>query len=196
MLKKSFFEQLAIRALNLAPWPDPRFPPSPYYRFFRLLAEALRPSLSVELGLCGGGGSFHMALGWSGGRVVGVEHAVGNDSQQANWNYLLGRFPDRFVLWRGDSVDDAEKIVDIYGQPSVLFIDTTHTFAQTVAEWEAWAPLMTKRAVICLDDVQRREMAGIWDWVPWDKLRLDDLHPGGLDAEGYGDGGFGVAWRG
>lgn len=194
-MNESWFSHMATRALAMAPHPDPRFPPSPYYRFFKLLTQALQPTLSVELGLCGGGGSFHMALGWPGGTVVGVENQVGDSFQRANWEYMRKNTPN-FILWKGDSVKDAPDIVKSYGAPSVLFIDTTHTFEQTVREWEAWVPFMADRAVICLDDVQRKEMAGLWAWIPWQKIRIDVLHPGGLNAEGYGDGGFGVAWRG
>ena len=57
-MDESFFKELEQRALNTAPFPDPRFPPSPYYRFLRLLAAEMRPRLSVELGVCGGGASF------------------------------------------------------------------------------------------------------------------------------------------
>jgi len=65
-----------------------------------------------------------------------------------------------------------------------------HTVERTVAEWRAWEPFMAGTAVICLDDLHRPGMQEAWDWVSWEKVRLDDLHPGG-----NGDGGFGVAWR-
>ena len=72
-MKASWFHHLRQEALARPPWPDSRFPPSPYDRFLRVLAENVHPSLSVELGLCGGGGSFHLCQGWPGGTVVGVE---------------------------------------------------------------------------------------------------------------------------
>lgn len=194
-MKDTWFSQLATRALALPVYPDPRFPPSPYYRFFKLLTQALQPTLSVELGLCGGGGAFHMALGWPAGTVVGVEHEQGDDHQKGNWRYMRERCPN-FELWRGDSVEAAADIFKIYGPCGLLFIDTVHTTERTRDEWRAWEPFLAERAVVCLDDVQRKQMAGLWEWVPWQKMRLDVLHPGGLDAEGYGDGGFGVCWRG
>jgi hypothetical protein len=191
----SFFTSLATQALALPPWPDPRFPPSPYYRFMRLLAQALQPALSVELGLCGGGGSFHLCEGWPAGVVVGVEHSPGDDHQRDNWHFIQARHPN-FRLWRGDSVSVAPVVCGELGEPVVLFIDTVHTTERTIEEWEAWTPLMAERAVVLLDDVQRAEMDGLWDWVPWDKVRIDALHPGGVDERGFGDGGFGIAWRG
>jgi predicted O-methyltransferase YrrM len=185
----NWFAQLATQALAIPPWPDPRFPPSEYYRFLRLLAQNMQPALSVELGLCGGGGSFHLCEGWPAGTVVGVEHAVGSAFEQDNWKAIQERHAN-FVLWHGDSVDDAPAIAAEHGEPSILFIDTDHTYDQTMREWLAWAPLMAERAVICLDDLFRPGMEEFWDWVPWRKVRLDRMHIGAENG-----GGFGVAWR-
>ena len=136
-----------------------------------------------------------MALGWLGGTVVGVEHESGDDFQRDNWRFMRERLSN-FVLWKGDSVGSAPEIAKLHGEVDLLFIDTVHTTARTQAEWNAWMPFMKDRAVVCLDDVQRAEMAGLWAWVPWRKMRIDALHSGGLDERGFGDGGFGVAWRG
>lgn len=189
-MKASDFEQLAVQAQRLPVWPNDRFPPSLYYRFLRVLAANMKPRLSVELGVCGGGASLHLCAGHPGGMVVGVECAAGSDWEQANWKIIKRHFPN-WVLWKGDSIADAPCIAKEYGTVDILFIDTTHTYEQTVAEWEAWEPFMAERAVICLDDLFRPEMDGVWDWAPWEnKLRLDRLHDG---AE-FG-GGFGVVWR-
>ena len=56
------FRSWARRALSSSPEPFARFPPSPYYRFFKVLTAIKKPHLSVELGLCGGGGSYHLAI--------------------------------------------------------------------------------------------------------------------------------------
>ena len=188
-MNAAWFEQLAVQALALPPWPDPRFPPSPYYRFLRLLAANAHPALSVELGVSGGGASFHLAVGWPDGQVVGVENADGSDFERENWQHVAERCPN-WTLWRGDSVDGAPEIAKVYGEVDILFVDTVHTIERTVAEWRAWEPFMAGTAVICLDDLHRPGMQEAWDWLPWEKVRLDDLHPGG-----NGDGGFGVAWR-
>ena len=81
-----------------AVWPDPRFPPSPYYRFFRMLAHVVKPKLCVELGVCGGGGSLHFCIGCNTAMVVGVEKDRGTDQQRENWAAIKQRFPN-FVLW-------------------------------------------------------------------------------------------------
>ena len=70
-MKEILLKEIAAQALNESAYPDPRFPPSEYYKFLKLLARYQQPNLSVELGVCGGGGSLHLAMGWQQGIVVG-----------------------------------------------------------------------------------------------------------------------------
>lgn len=193
--RETFYKSLATRALSKSPHHDPRFPPSPYYRFFKVLAAIKKPNLSVELGLCGGGGSFHLASGWPGGKVVGVELPDGVNGYRAPPNYLdnwafIQQQCRNFVLWRGDSVESAPEIFRRYGPADFLFIDTVHEYQRTLDEFNAWLPYLSKRAVVCLDDLRRDGMQEAWDAIPGQKLRLDHLHPGQTE------GGFGVVWGG
>lgn len=184
----TFFDNLARLALSQSPYPDPRFPPSPYYRFLKLLAGAIYPTLSVELGVCGGGGSFYLAQGWRPGQVVGVDCTI---EYPQNIDFIL-TIMHNFTFYKGDSVTDAENIVATYGKPNIVFIDTIHTFERTVQEFEAWKPYLADKAVVCFDDLNRKEMSGFWEYVPrGNKVRLDNLHGG----EGSGEGGFGVWWK-
>ena len=181
-------KRLAHKADGMGPYPDPRFPPSIYYRFLCLLASEMEPKLSVELGVCGGGASFHLALGWRHGTVIGVEHAKGNDRQQANWKFIRDNCIN-FRLWEGDSINSALDIFNEYGSVNILFIDTIHTYQRTIDEFKAWQPYMAENAVVCLDDLHRVQMAGVWNWMPKNKVRLDNLHCGSTE------GGFGVIWK-
>jgi len=175
-MNESWFEQLADRAYALRPYPDPRFPPSAYYRFLRLLAEEMRPNLSVELGVCGAGGSLHLCLGWPEGIVVGVD-AVPEDAGE--WverkAYVKGLCPN-FRFWYGDSSESASEIHEQYGNVDILFIDTTHTYEQTQREFAAWQPYLSDRAVVCLDDLVFPGMNRIWAELPGKKVFLDILN--------------------
>jgi predicted O-methyltransferase YrrM len=196
MMDAEWFESLARKAQQMKVWPWDGFPPSLYYRFLAALAGELRPSLSVELGVCGGGGSFHLAVGHPEGRVVGVEKSRPDAHMAANWEYMQ-KLCRNFTLWKGDSVADAPEIAKAHGQPGIVFFDTTHTFGQTVAELDAWLPFLADRCVLCFDDLFREEMHGFWEWLDWPKHRMDFLHDGAyIDQEtGFGGGGFGIAWR-
>lgn len=168
----------------MQPYQDKRFPPSPYYRFFQIAARHLMPRLSVELGVCGGGGSLHLAMGYGGGKVIGIDVI---EDHKENTDYIKEHYPN-FELWLGDSVDLASKVWLKYGQVDILFIDTIHTFERTIMEFDAWEPYLNDNAIVCLDDLNRDGMEAAWNELPGQKLRLDMLHPGSTE------GGFGVIW--
>lgn len=60
---------------------------------------------------------------------------------------VLARYWDFKV---SDSTEASEKLVD--GSVSLLFVDTTHTYAKTKEELEAWLPKMRPDGVICGHD--------------------------------------------
>lgn len=170
-------------------YPDKRFPPSRYYRFLMLLAEYMKPTLSVELGVCGGGGSLHLAKGFPGGDVVGVDFQF---DHKANIEYIMSNFKN-FHFMFNDSVKSAKNIVLEWGKVDILFIDTDHTYDRTLAEYKAWKPYMKKGGVICFDDLFRhgtgevKSMRDAWDKIEGKKVRLDHLHDGTYPT----GGGFG-----
>ena len=184
-MNKQLLEQWHKEALAEQPYPDPRFPPSPYYRFMRILAQNLQPKLSVELGVCGGGGSFHLAIGWPEGRVIGVDVA---DDHPVNLRFITERCPN-FNFWEEDSVKAAQPIYQLYGEVDILFLDSVHTFEHTTAELKAYQPYLSNRAVVLFDDLFRPEMVGLWESLPGYKLRMDTLHDGAESG-----GGVGVIW--
>ena len=173
---------IAEFAKRMPVYPDERFPPSLYYRFLEALAQRKQPNLSVELGLCGGGASLHMAIGWPFGKVIGVDIRL---EYPDNISFILEHYPN-FEFWQMDSVESASDIVD---DVDILFIDTVHTYEQTMAEFGAYWPRMAKDSIVVLDDLFREGMDRVWDELPGlEKIRLDKLHVGG----GPTDGGFGV----
>lgn len=162
------------------------FPPSPYYRFLKLLAEDMNSRLSVELGVCGGGGSLHLAMGSQ--RAVGVD--VTYHEYQDNKQWLGQNYPN-LNLFEGDSVEFAPYVYRRFGQIDILFIDTTHTYDQTMAEYNAYQPYLSMQAVIVLDDLFREGMDRVWAEMPETKARFDFLHPSASPT----DGGLGVIWK-
>lgn len=186
MLDENILLQWEREACYMAIYPNPMFPPSYYYRFLRILARELRPKLSVELGVCGGGGSLHLALGHPEGQVVGVDGAWDHPDHIATIKEVC----PNFEFWRGDSVESAKPIYDKYGPVGILFIDTTHENDQTAREFNAWRPFLADEAVLVLDDLFRPGMHQAWEKIPGQRLRMDLLHIGGSPS----DGGFGVIW--
>ena len=181
-MNESWFEQLAVQACNSTKNIPKRFPPSPYYKFLELLAQNIKPRISVELGVCGGGGSYSLAMGHPLGRVIGID--VVNDYPD-NIEFIKKKCPN-FEFHIGDSVR-FPSYDNLTNCPTVdiLFIDTTHTYDQTRKEYWAWEKYLSPNSVVCLDDLKRKEMGTIWEDLPGRKIRLDILH-------NTDEGGFGV----
>ena len=183
-------KQAALIGQMVANYPDPTnnqvtFPPSPYYRFLKLLAQEMNSRLSVELGVCGGGGSLHLAMASQ--VAVGVDLT---EDHKDNTDWIKTWYPHwQFLI--GDSVEFAPIIYDRFGAIDVLFIDTTHTYRQTLAEYDTYLPYLSDQAVVCFDDLFRPGMLDAWHMLPANKVRFDFLHLGGSLT----DGGFGVVWK-
>jgi predicted O-methyltransferase YrrM len=183
-------KQAALVGPMVDHYPDPSnpkvtFPPSPYYRFLMLLAKEINSRLSVELGLCGGGGSLHLAM--SSAVVIGVDIALDYEDN-IRW---IKRNYSNFNFLHGDSVDVALMIYSKFGEVDILFIDTTHTYSRTMAEYNAYLPYLSDSAIVCLDDLFRPGMDKAWAEMPDTKARFDFLHPSASPT----DGGFGVIWK-
>lgn len=180
--------ELASLADKLPPFTNNgMFPPSKYYRFLYQLALYKQPELSVELGVCGGGGSFNMLQGWN-GQVVGID--ITND-YPTHIEFLKKH--QNYAFWIGDSIEMASEIHSMYGAVDILFIDTIHTFDRTIQEFHAWHPYLAHDAVVILDDLFRDGMQEAWDFIIRNYghgIRLDHLHQGGSPT----DGGFGVVY--
>jgi predicted O-methyltransferase YrrM len=185
-VNEKLLRELEAQAHREKPYPSPLFPPSVYYRFFRLLAAATKPRLSVVLGVCGGGDALHLSLGWGPGTVVGVDHAWDHPDQIGYIRAVCGNY--RHLI--ADSVDVASRVREDYGPVDILFVDTTHTWDQTWSEYHAWRPRMAEGGIMAFDDLFRSEMRNIWEELPGRKLRMDSLHDG---SSGVG-GGFGVIY--
>ena len=184
MLNELILKIWAQEAIQAKPYPSALFPPSPYYRFFQILARELKFSLSIVLGVCGGGDCLHLALGNPEGKIIGVD--LINDHEE-QLSYIKSTCPN-FIFYKGDSVKSAKLISRAFGAIGFLFIDTIHEKDRTILEFEIWKPYLADEAIVCFDDLLREEMNGFWDWLPEPKLRINDLHP-------TAEGGFGVWWK-
>jgi len=183
---KEILTELAEKAIDEPIYDNQNFPPSPYYRFLKLLAQEIKPKLSVELGVSGGGGSLHLAIGYPEGQVIGVDFL---DDHPGHIEYIKNACRN-FTFWKGDSIESAWDISHKYGLVDILFIDTIHTYERTVDEFDEWLTHFTKSTIVCLDDLFRPGMEDAWNELPGKKIRFDFLH----DGEFPHDGGFGVIY--
>ncbi len=149
------------------------------------IAGRLNAKVFVELGTCGGGASLTVASRNSGTKVVSID--LDKYPQVAGIEELCSNF----FFYKGDSIAMAEKLGPDLALIDLLFVDTTHTYEQTMGEYKAWLPYMRKGGVICFDDLYRPGMNVVWDALPSPKTGIHDLkrmHVGGSPT----DGGFGA----
>lgn len=190
MIDAASLTQMAKDAWSVGVYPDPRFPPSVYYRFLRLLTERMKPRVSVELGVGGGGASLHMALGHPSGVVIGVDE---RNVYQEHIAHVQEVCPN-FFFWEADSVAAAEFFHEKFSwflPIDILFIDTIHTYEHTMAEFAGWKQHLALGAMVALDDLFREGMDEVWQELPGEKVRFDILHIGSAPD----DGGFGVIFN-
>ncbi len=152
-------------------YPDPNFPPSLYYRFFEGVARLAQPDFSVELGTCGGGASLHLAKGCPSSRVTSF------DLTREPTVQIVERTFDNFRFIQMDVVEGA--ILFDNGSVGVLFVDTTHTYEQTIKEHAAWHPKMVSGGVIFFDDLGREGM-----WPALRKIGGEQIHFSDLGGDG------------
>ena len=188
---RGILDRLAQEAIEEDVYYNDTFPPSMYYRFLKLLAKEFKPKLSVELGVSGGGGSLHLAMGHT-GKVVGIDYQVDHVERI---KYIEDNYPN-FEFMLHDSTTAAPKVFKKYGKIDILFIDTDHTYDKTIAEFNAWKPYLSDRAIVCFDDILRhhpddkKSMQNAWNDIKGFKARYDHLHDGSYPH----GGGFGVMY--
>lgn len=177
----------AFRMPNIAVDDYHRFPPSKYYKFLGCMTKELRAEWAIELGVCGGGGSYHIAF------MNPTTHVLGVDVQREypdNIKYIEDTCPN-WTFVENDSLlfsKNLEKFTP--ASIDLLFVDTTHEYNQTKWEFEAFLPLMSPGGVICMDDLNRVGVRRYWNEITLPKIEIPELHLGGSPT----DGSFGVVW--
>lgn len=164
------------------PFTDALFDDSaPYYRFVYNLIKKLNPELVIELGVCTGRCTAHMAAASPECSVIGIDpypqdiSAILNEYKNisiwglsSTWPSTLGRIDD--------------------GSVDVCFIDTIHAYDQVMAEYDLWSPKIKRGGIILFDDITlNSSMIQAWDEIckanpTREKISLPHLHHSGFGA--------------
>lgn len=154
---------------------------NPYYRLFYLIAQTLKPALTVELGSWRGDASAHFAIGNPDGRVVAVDIHKDNDvAGLAKLNEAVDRLPNMSFIqaWSWDAVE----VIRAMNIPiSILFIDAWHDYKYAKLEWDLYSPLLADNALVICDDITAAYnfdgMLQFWEELPEPKyLSTEGLH--------------------
>lgn len=162
-----------------------------YYRFLYLLVERAKPDVAMEIGVEYGCASAHMALAayQYRGHVVGIDPNI-HHAPAVNIPTRVGGVY-RFI--QGRSTDprafaEVVREVERYGMIGVVFQDSSHHYAESVDEWNAYKDLLVPGAIWVCDDitpaffepgVDEKSMVAYWQELPGQKrLYPDVLHQG------------------
>lgn len=180
-MTKDFLSDLADQAtkMDIPYWlaPDHENSSGIYYRFLYLLAKAVKPIGSiVELGTWRGVSAMCLAEGAPQVPVFTMDISP----QVLEWT----KRPN-IIYVSADSLGRIENAAPV----EILFIDTEHEGPRARAEFEAWLPILSKRAIVLFDDVSLND--SMRDF--WTSFNPDGFQK--MDLAVHGAPGFGVVFR-
>ena len=149
-----------------------------YYKFFFALAQQMQPSLIVELGTGTAAiSAFHFATGCPTARVITV------DISDAMLAAIVNSPVPHIEGWVGHSLDLFPRFLRQLSVPiDLLFLDTSHVYAETIWEYRQYKQLMRSGGVMLFDDVASATPPHFWETVEEPKVFHSLLH----DTCGFG----------
>jgi len=155
-----------------------------YYKLLYKLVGLMKPTLSVELGVCTGRGTAHLAGGHLDGKVYGI------DPEPYNIQYIIDKCPNITIIKdRSDSIPLLSRIDNL--SVDLCFIDSDHSGVYTNKEVSLWRPKIKRGGLFLFDDILLNpSMKKFWNELKLQKAILPKMH---IALENKIDAGFGVA---
>ena len=148
-----------------------------YYRFLHRLAARCAPSVCVELGVCHGRGTAHLAAADGRNRVLAIDIAPMHLFSTIQMHY------PNIELHRCTSTDTALLRTIPLGSVGLCFVDTEHHYAQVRSEFLTWWPKMRSGGIFLFDDISlNEEMVQFWNELPLPTMSFPHLHWSGFGA--------------
>jgi SAM-dependent methyltransferase len=156
-----------------------------YYKFIFKLLEKIQPTASVELGVCTGRCTAHIAGGCSSGKVFGI------DPSPYEIGYIIAKYPN-ITLLRGRS-DDPKILAQIPDKSlDFCFVDSDHSGRYTASEVRLWKQKLKPNGIFLFDDIYlNASMTIFWDQLNLPKINIPGQHLTGPNLDK--DVGFGCA---
>ena len=149
-------------------------PTAVYYRFLFRLVRSIKPTSVVELGVCTGRSSAHMAAGWPNATLAGI------DPSPLDISPILARYPS--IRWFKETSTSTTILKDVPDRSvDLCFFDTRHDYDLVSLETRVWLPKMKPGAVMLFDDISLNEgMRAFWTELALPKVSLPWLHWSGF----------------
>ena len=123
------------------------------YDFFYHLVALRKPQLCLELGCYRGITSAYMCMAAAryGGHVIGIDIVP----QHAPQNLMPGMFENFHYILKNTrgATKQVSALVEEHGPIGVVWQDSSHEYAQSVAEWNTYTPLLDQNAIWVCDDL-------------------------------------------
>lgn len=149
-------------------------PTHPYYGFLYDVVKLVKPELTIELGVCTGRGTAHLAGGYTNGKVIGVDPTP--------WpiQYIMDIYPNISIV--KDRSDAPSLLASIRDESvDICLFDTIHEYGQIKMEFELWYPKMKLGGVMLFDDITMNDgMKKFWNEVKSEKAAMPELHWSGF----------------
>lgn len=162
-----------------------------YHRFLYLLVRAIKPRVSLELGVHLGSTLAHLSAAAAefGGHVMGIDYCPCElvATLQRRYGNVMFRQGDTTHI---ETVKWAHRVVDTLGPIGVIYQDSTHHYWSSWMEWDHYLPCLDGSAVWVCDDITEsfhspkfdppeRGMVQYFEELPGQKkLYPDVLHKG------------------
>lgn len=145
-------------------------PSAKYYPFMYRLLQKINPKLVVELGVCTGHGTAHLAASSPAATIIAV------DPNPLDITAILGRYKN--IKFKKTISTDLTLLDDIKDESvDLVFVDTLHTYAQVTSEVAVWTSKLKKGGIFLFDDITySEEMIKFWNELQLPKVSLPQLH--------------------
>jgi len=143
-----------------------------YLHFIYYLVQSLKPAISVELGVCTGRCTAHMAASNPAGKVIAIDpeqHGAFKTNTKPYHNI-------EFYLTRSDDLALLSRIKN--NSIGLCFVDSVHALDYVMKEVSLWTPKMKPGGIFLFDDLDFDDgMRKVLSSLPFEvKENLPGLH--------------------
>lgn len=155
-----------------------------YYEFLTVVMKEFGLKIAVECGVAGGNATKRMILSSEDSFVIGINLGI-----QSQCLEMYEHYPHNVVFLDMDTTTAGNKVFEVLDGRTIdlLFLDSTHDGITPTKEFNQFQSMLSDIALVCCDDILVPEMKKFWEWLPGEKVELNNLHNQAWAA------GFGVS---
>ena len=163
----------------------------PYYRAFYLIAQALKPELSIELGSWQATAAAHLAEGNPRGQVITIDCHKDDKAAKQRAIEAAQHCPNLTYVnaWTIEIKEFNNLGIPVFNTQTltrpidILYIDAWHEYQYANREREVFFPYLNDTALVICDDLADQGgafpgMDRFWDEMEYEKFHTTSVHSG------------------